>query len=844
MKKIILFLAFVAAVLSCTTEEPAKEPLFQLDETKVSLSSSADEAYVNLVTDVAWKATSNVQWLTLNPAKGDAAPKGIAVKLSAASNPNENQRVATVTFSGGTMKLTLEVTQAAKDPEPEAEPVINLEQTELQFASLAGEAEFTFTTNKAWTVSTEAEWLTVDPASGAASETEPVKVKVSAKDNTIEQERTAVVKVKAGTLEKSVNVRQEAKKAEVDPDKTAVNLSENGTANTYIVTSPSAKYCFKADVKGNGIPREFSWTVDGEPVTMGYSNVMIAPAEVKVLWYNAPKGANGYVKACPVKSGTLTYNPEDGYAYFETPADFVNGSAVIAAYSSSGEILWSWTIWAVNGYDADALAKKIGKYTVMDRNLGSYAGVETKNESDVRLAAHAYGHYYQWGRKDPFPAPADCETTAMPQGLPAFTDIAALKKSAHGYDDVIFTGIYSDNAVTLGTVLGTSFSVDQAVEVAEKNPHKWMFNGTAKGVAPYMWAVGGHTSQSEKKQSEWRYLWGCIDGITSVKTIHDPCPPGWKVPADDVWLELFAYPELAPGKRGVYCPDYDIYIPFGGQKKAGDSNITAVTNGIYLASATVTGLWYPTRGDLNYTSGALVQTSGTNHYNSYGGQGLQVRCVKEEVQANAAPAGKQDGYDAVLMGDSITATWPTRGRSAFFTDNNYFCAGVSGHTTMDMIARFSNDVLTKNPKVVVITAGTNDLAQNDGFHVSIEDILHSVSLMAAAAEDYGAKVIIGSVCPSRDFSWKSSDAAYSTDYSGDGIANKIIALNKLLKNFAESRGYGYADYHTALKDSQNNLKDEYCYVKNGALDRVHPGYEGFAVMETVLKPLIDAALKK
>jgi hypothetical protein len=132
--------------------------------------------------------------------------------------------------------------------------------------------------------------------------------------------------------------------------------------------------------------------------------------------------------------------------------------------------------------------------------------------------------------------------------------------------------------------------VDQAVAVAEKNPHKWMFNGASKGAAPHMWAVGGHMNQPESQQTEWRYLWGCVDGVHSVKTIHDPCPPGWKVPTNEVWMELFAQPELSAGGRGAYCPDYDIYIPFGGQKKAGDSNITGVTNSIYLASATVTGI--------------------------------------------------------------------------------------------------------------------------------------------------------------------------------------------------------------------------------------------------------------
>lgn len=852
MKRLLIVLSILYAALSCTEEPVAPE--LKLDKEQISISSSAGETHVNVTSNVSWTALSNVQWLTVSPKNGEASESGCKVTLTATANPNMKQRIAKITFNAGNLSKTLEVTQAAKDPEPEPDPVLETDITELSFNSIAGKGEVKITTNKDWTTSCDADWVTADPAEGEASEDEPLTITISVNDNPQEVERTAKLKITAGTLEKDINITQAAKKADVNPDKTAINLSQEGTANTYIVTSPSTKYCFKATVKGNGTPREFRWTFDGEDMTMGYANVAILPSNARLLWWNAPKGPDGWVSDCPVKEGTVTFNEADGHIYFETPETFVNGNAVIAAYDSSNQIVWSWTIWAVNGYDADATAAKVGRYTVMDRNLGAFVGVDCKNESDVRLAAHAYGNFYEWGRKDPFPAPADCQTTAMPQGLPSFTNIAELKKAAHGFDNCIFTGNYADNSIALANELGTSFRVDQAMEVAVRNPHKWMFNGSAKGAAPYMWAVGGHQNQSEKQQTEWRYLWGSVDGINSVKTIYDPCPPGWKIPTDEVWIELFAHPELSAGKRGAYCPDHNIYIPFGGQKKAGDSNITGVTNSIYLASATVTGPWYPTRGDLVYYKEAMVPTSGTSHYNSYGGQGVQVRCVKEDVPETAAAAGKQDGYNAVLMGDSITETWPKRGRASFFTENGYHCAGISGHTTMDMVARFSKDVLSLNPKVVVITAGTNDLAENDGFHVSLEDILNNIRLMAKAAEDYGAKVIIGSVCPSRDFWWKRNDAKYATDYSGDGIADKIVAFNSMLKTWAESQGYAYADYHSVLKNSQNNLKDEYCWVfdadktydipiKAGDLDRVHPGAAGFAEMEKVLKPLIDAALK-
>ena len=431
MKKIAFFLILISALLSCAQEEPVA-PELNLDKTELSLTNAESETSVNLVSTQPWSSSVNVQWLTVEPKNGDAAPSGVAVKMSVPANRNPRERVATVTFRSGDISKTVKVTQAAADPEKEADPWIDIETQDLSFSAISGEASISFKTNKPWTVKTEQDWLTVSPTQGEASEINSAVVKVVVNDNLMEQARTAVVTIQAGTLQKTVNVSQEAKKPDVDPDKTAVNLSETATANAYIVTTPSTKYGFKATVKGNGIPREFEWTFDGQPMKMGYSNVAIAPASVKLLWYNAPKGTSGYVTDCPIKPESLKYDAADGHVYFETPSKFVNGNVVIAAYDAAGEIVWSWNIWAIEGYDPEVTSKKVGRYTVMDRNLGSFKGVETKTESDVLLAAHAYGNFYQWGRKDPFPAPVDCQTTAMPQGLPTFTTVDALKKSAHG----------------------------------------------------------------------------------------------------------------------------------------------------------------------------------------------------------------------------------------------------------------------------------------------------------------------------------------------------------------------------------------------------------------------------
>jgi lysophospholipase L1-like esterase len=630
-----------------------------------------------------------------------------------------------------------------------------------------------------------------------------------------------------------------------NPDTTpkVINLSENGCANTYIVNAAATEYSFNAKLKGNGIARTFTWTADGENITQGYSDadIRINPANAKLLWHCAPKGSDGWETRSPVVINSVTYNAEEGRISFKTPDTFINGNAIIAAYDASGNILWSWTIWALKDYDINAKTIPVGRHSLMDRNLGAIAGVESKDVSDYRVAAQAVGNYYQWGRKDPFPAITQHDRMAgQPWGLPAYTPIPELQETVSDYVNVIL-----DESTYLATALGkTTYTVKEAIAEATKYPYRFLYNSTDKSVAPHHWTIGNLAGKTPKDLSEWRYLWGSVDGITSVKTIYDPCPPGWKVPTADVWMEVMEGVVISSGKNGIYSSRYGLYFPLAGQKKAGNSQFGGAYS-VYLASATATSLWYPTRGDMasNSAKDVLKPTfygEKVSHYDAYGSQGTQMRCVKETVGSKSqTPYTGSKSYNAILMGDSITEQWPNRGRKVFFSSNNYLCKGISGQTTMDMMARFTRDVLDNKPKVVVITAGTNDLAANDGVHVTSEDILNNVRLMAQVAEDYGAKVIIGSVCPSRDFWWKTED-----QYKGDIIANRIVNHNKKLKAWAQSKGYPYADYHSALKDSQNNLKDAYCWDRGTAgLDHVHPNAAGYTVMEGVLKPLIDAALK-
>ena len=634
-----------------------------------------------------------------------------------------------------------------------------------------------------------------------------------------------------------------------------VLLSADGTANTYIVNKADCLYAFNAKVKGNGSTKSISWSYDGEPHSTAF-DAALAPSSAELLWYSIPEGEGGFVNASPVSVGSVMYDEVDGLVYFKTPKTFVNGNAVIAALNESGEIVWSWNIWAVEGWDADATSRKAGRYTVMDRNLGAVLGLSAKDVSDNVKAAGAIGNYYQWGRKDPFPAASEYKSATNVQedwGNPAYTTLDEYKVDG----DKIFSADRTKNGRMLKAELGSNYSLQQAVDESVKYPHKWMFSGQNDTEYPqYAWFTGNYTARSAKENDEWRYLWGSKDNITNDKTLYDPCPAGWKVPTADAYAYIFTDGQVSSGKHGFYIPEHDLYFPFAGQRKAGFGGSPLSASGeVMMATASVANSMYPIRASVN-ASGSNLAGARISSSNSYAGAGYQVRCVRETVEAKAPAKGKQSGHRAALMGDSITRTWKDRGRMAFFTENNYLNKGVDGTTSSNMINRFWSDIMADEPQLTVICCGTNDLAENDSafsgetelyrVHASIENILANIALMSRIAEDSGMPVVLGSLCPSRSMWWKAQ--SWKDKYDGAYIANKIIEANKLIKAYAAAKGYGYADYHSALKNEQNGLADKYCWVfgKNADgtlnLDSVHPNADAFLVMEGILKPLIDAGL--
>ena len=144
---------------------------------------------------------------------------------------------------------------------------------------------------------------------------------------------------------------------------------------------------------------------------------------------------------------------------------------------------------------------------------------------------------------------------------------------------------------------------------------------------------------------------------------------------------------------------------------------------------------------------------------------------------------------------------PTPDRGEFFPGKPYVNRGISGQTTPQMLVRFRQDVVLLKPKVVVLLAGTNDMAGNTGKE-TLEEIGNNIASMSELARANGIRVVLCSVLPASDFSW----------HKGLEPAPKIKALNAWMKDYAAKNGFVYVDYYST--DGQQRRRPQ---------SRVEPG---------------------
>ena len=372
-----------------------------------------------------------------------------------------------------------------------------------------------------------------------------------------------------------------------------INLSEAQTANSYVISS-SGYYKFNASVKGNGVGElvgyDGSTSLDireGSPVS-----IKSELDHVDFLWWQGDLADGNRLD--PVNNISLINGGKpdaDGFVKFGV-SELPKGNLIMAAYDGRGSILWSWHFW----FTDEPKLMKCHDYVIMDRFLGatyappkSATWSEVSSISDANLAA-SMGFYYQWGRKDPFPGPSlsslsSNSTTAFNSWWKyeggSWVEKNSLEAVANG----------DDQSISSITAAPTTFSScdetypDITGRTLPDSDFSDTKNLTSRAVS---------ISNTTVSEALWGYYSASGFGLTTSKTIYDPCPPGYVVCYYLLW-------RTADRNSGS-----DYYSSFDHYWRAVDSSYPeAIANKGFLfdpnrfASAGFDSIWYPFTGYLD-----------------------------------------------------------------------------------------------------------------------------------------------------------------------------------------------------------------------------------------------------
>ena len=581
-----------------------------------------------------------------------------------AKRPNgEAEQTVLVTFSHALSVLNIALTSAQSnysvsdirvrfEDENEifsvSEGSVNLSDGSLTLTSGTPEISLQFKEAAKLSATPVNAYMTITP--GHAGKTFSVYAKV----NGIET-KLGSKKVPASGIPVGVKAALSFEVGEISTGHEYVDLSAGGTANCYLVTAPGF-YKFKADVKGNAVVPSQLESVAGETA--------IAPKSALVLWYNTLQTSNNWVDESPVYVSSVSLD-SDGYIKFYTPDVFVPGNVVIAAFAEEGvtydsittdenkcinnaTLLWSWNIWAAEGYDPTATAVISGGKTFMDRNLGApISGVGSTGDYEP---AYAVGNYYQWGRKDPFPSIADycnywpCQYANQLIGTPTYTPIVALRVHGQSAAKNVNNQVWGYRTKEDG-----SFNMDSSWHTIERNSigAPSSSNSVFSGYAvehPYVYILnptypdGGYYPWMTTNDQSYRAFWG---GADSHKTLFDPCPAGWRV-CNKTEAESFIQTVSSTATLASNLVGYDFdghYLPMTGTR--GNKNIRT-TN--------VRSCGYETKSYM-WTSEIL-----TKHNYGYAHTAAMI------APANYADAGKPNALKVIIEGQDryLTQACPVR----------------------------------------------------------------------------------------------------------------------------------------------------------------------------------------
>ena len=345
------------------------------------------------------------------------------------------------------------------------------------------------------------------------------------------------------------------------------------TANCYII-APGSSHNVLVNVKGNG----------GDVAGIKDFSTSINPSSVGILWETS---------ANLISLGDLSDNKE-----VTVTTGSATGNAVIAAYSETGDILWSWHIW-VTDYNPDdythpdsgttftVINSKGFSYDFMDRNLGA----TTATAGDVTTM----GLLYQWGRKDPFPGSSSVTSGSEPTLYDA-------------------SGTGSNSMITEVEVIDIS-NLSKSI----LNPLIF-YTVTLEDL--YDWYT---TSAIDQNDALWG---GAVLNSPTAKTIFDPCPVGWRVP---VWKEDSPWSDFSTTTFSWSATDYGCtytsgtFYPATGYRNGKNGGFLSVGSiGYYWSGSPIDNLGYSLK---SYLKSDILNVNPESY--SHRARGYPVRCVRE-----------------------------------------------------------------------------------------------------------------------------------------------------------------------------------------------------------------------
>jgi acyl-CoA thioesterase I len=179
----------------------------------------------------------------------------------------------------------------------------------------------------------------------------------------------------------------------------------------------------------------------------------------------------------------------------------------------------------------------------------------------------------------------------------------------------------------------------------------------------------------------------------------------------------------------------------------------------------------------------------------------------------------------VFLGDSITDGWDL---AKSFPGKPYVNRGISGQTTAQMLVRVYPDVIDLHPAALIILAGTNDIAGNNGPQTitMVEENLQAITDLAL---QHGIKVILCTLTPVSDYT--------SHPQTGHRPPADILKLNEWLRSYAQEEKLGFVDYFSVTVDEKGMLREGY------SEDGLHPNAKGYELMAPVAEAEIEKALR-